>query len=421
MRFDGYYIMIDLIETPNLQQKSRILVQSKVTQWLFGKKNNTSDAMARMPMPKKRLWLFYTYAVLSWLYGYYVIYNLIVFMEPHLQPLGIEGLTTWFAALALTGWVVVPLWHFVKQLQLTREDLKPGGRWSRIAKVFGIPLLAFIGFCFVPIEKKIIRHSAVEVAEPEVVHPEIGGFIQEIFVKEGQQVTPGTLLAKLENRDLTERLAIAEQDVKRYELGITKALSTEKPEESRQLEALLQGAKAHLEKARQDVLQLELRAKTAGVVLTRDLEQKLGSFLRPPQDAFCEIAATNPMRIKIPLNEKQVRDVRDGNPVILIADADPNRKLTGHVTGEPLEMDTHNFPLAFSKERGGDVPTFHDPQTGREKLLEHTYAATVEVENPDGFLRYGMTMRAKIATGKKPYGKIVIQWITDSISLDYRF
>jgi hypothetical protein len=36
MRFDGYYIMIDLIETPNLQQKSRALIQHKVTQWLFG-------------------------------------------------------------------------------------------------------------------------------------------------------------------------------------------------------------------------------------------------------------------------------------------------------------------------------------------------------------------------------------------------
>ena len=68
MRFDGYYIMIDLIETPNLQQKSRALVQHKVTQWLFGS-SNKGDLLARMPLPKKRLGLFYSYAILSWLYG----------------------------------------------------------------------------------------------------------------------------------------------------------------------------------------------------------------------------------------------------------------------------------------------------------------------------------------------------------------
>jgi hypothetical protein len=104
-----------------------------------------------------------------------------------------------------------------------------------------------------------------------------------------------------------------------------------------------------------------------------------------------------------------------------MADAYPGQRFEGRVAADPVEMDSHNFPLAFSKERGGDVPTFHDAANGHEKLLEHTYAVTVEVQNPDNRLRYGMTMRAKIATGKRPYGKIALQWITDLISLDYRF
>ncbi len=420
MRFDGYYIMIDAIETPNLQQKSRALVQNKITRWLFGK-GTKDEALSRMPLPKKRLALFYTYAVLSWLYGYWVIYQLIVFMEPHLQPLGLEGLTDWFAFLALTGWVVVPLWHFVQQLHFTRDDLKPGGRGPRMAKVFGIPLAAFLVFCFVPVQNEITRHSAVELAEPEIVHPETPGFIKEVAVKEGQIVQPGTLLGRLENRELTERLVAAEQEAKRYELAVNASIGLGKSDDLRQLQPLLDGAKAVLEKIRHDVQQLDVRAKTGGVILTRDMDQRVGHFLRPPQDAFCELATLNPMRIKVPLSEREVRFVHAGNPVKLMADAYPGRKFQGHVAEEPVEMDSHNFPLAFSKERGGDVPTFHDPATGRDKLLEHTYTVTVEVQNPDNCLRYGMTMRAKIATGKRPFGKIVLQWITDLISLDYRF
>jgi putative peptide zinc metalloprotease protein len=420
MRFDGYYIMIDLIETPNLQQKSRALVQNKVTQWLFGK-GSKAELLNRMPMPKKRLALFYTYAVLSWLYGYYVIYKLIVWMRPHLEPLGIEGLTDWFAFLALTGWVVVPLWHFVQQLQLTREDLKPGGRWRRIGRVIGIPLLIFIGFCFKPVDRVVTRHGAVELADPEIVHPDTAGFVTEVLIKEGDVVKPGDLVARLSNRELTERLGVAEADVQRFTLAVNASLGLGRTDDLRQYSALLDGAKTVREKAAQDVKELELHAKTGGVVLTRDLDQKVGHLLRPPQDAFCELGSLNPMLIRVPLNEHQVRYVHSGDPVTLIASAYPDIRFHGKIADEPMEMDPHNFPLGFSKERGGDVPTFHDPATGREKLLEHTYAVKVEVENPNGLLRYGMTMRARINTGKERYGKILLQNLVDWISLDYRF
>ena len=419
MRFDGYYIMIDAIETPNLQQKSRALVQNKVTSLLFGS-SSKGDMLSRMPMPKKRLWLFYSYAVLSWIYGYYVIYKLIAFMEPHLQPLGLEGLSDWFAFLALTGWVVVPLWHFVQQLHLTKEDTKSGGRWWRIAKVFGIPLLAFGAYCFVPVTTEVLRHSAVEVANPEIIRPETIGFIKRVFVKEGDRVEAGQIIAELENRDLHQELAQQEIALQDYELRIRAALGVERPGEMKQIEALRDGAKARLEKARRDVEQLTLRAKTAGVVLNRDLASRVGQLLRPPNDTFCELAQLDPMQIKIPLNEQEVREVRAGHRVTLLADSFPGRKFEGVVKSDPTQLDEHNFPLAFSKQRGGDVPTVPDG-TGREKLLEHTYVVTVEVQNPDNLLRYGMTTRAKIETGKRPFGKIVLQWMVDLISLDYRF
>ena len=419
MRFDGYYIMIDAIETPNLQQKSRALVQTKITSMLFGGTSKV-DLMARMPMPKKRLWLFYTYAVLSWLYGYYVIYSLILFMEPHLQPLGLEGLSDWFAFLALTGWVVVPLWHFVQQLNLNKEDLKPGGRWRRIALVFGIPLIAFSAYCFVPVSTEVKRYSAVEVANPQVVRPEAVGFIKSVLVKEGDHVEPGQVLAELENRDLRQELATAEITVQDYELRVRAALGVERADEMKQFEAMRDGAKTRLEKARRDVAQLTLRSKISGVILNRDLDAKVGQLLRPPNDSFCEIAPQNPMQIKIPLSEQEVREVAPGQRVTLLADAFPSRKFEGVVRGQPTQLDEHNFPIAFSKERGGDVPTVPDG-TGREKLLEHTYVVTVEVQNPGNLLRYGMTARAKIETGRRPFGKIALQWMVDLISLDYRF
>src|SRR5215212_1508005 len=163
MRFDGYYIMTDLIEVPNLQGKSRALIQHQFTRLLFGA-SAKEGALARLPLPKKRFWLFYTYAILSWVYGYWVIYKLIVFMKPHLAPLGLEGLSNWFAALALTSWVLLPIVGFFKGMELTRNDWKPHGRLRKLSVIGAVAIGIFGAACFLPVELKIKRVSAVELA-----------------------------------------------------------------------------------------------------------------------------------------------------------------------------------------------------------------------------------------------------------------
>ncbi len=418
MRFDGYYIMTDLIEVPNLQGKSRALIQHKINQLLFGS-SNKAGVLSRLPLPRKRLWLFYTYAVLSWLYGYWVIYKLIVFMKPHLEPLGLEGLSDWFAWLAGIGWVGVPLLHFVQQLKLTHEDLKPGGRWRRIGLVFGIPIAAFLIFCFVPVELEIKRVCAIELAEPEQVRPEVPGFIEEVFVKEGDRVVAGQPLARLENRELRGKLVTTDQRLRSTEAQLQRALGLDKPAEEQQLENLRKRYAAEAASARRDVEMLDVRAEHAGIILTRDLHLKAGHLLKTG-DLFCELTPLDPIRIKIPLNEKQVRYIAPGERVEFKANAYPGRTFDGAIVAAPLVPITKNMPAAFSAKRSGDVSTYMDRE-GHEVPVERVFAAQIDVRNPDGQLRQGMTGRAVIHAGKRPYGMMVLQTLLDLVSLDYRF
>ncbi|HYR58428.1 MAG TPA: efflux RND transporter periplasmic adaptor subunit [Chthoniobacteraceae bacterium] len=418
MRFDGYYIMTDLIEVPNLQGKSRALIQHQVNRLIFGSSNKES-VLSRLPLPRKRFWLFYTYAVLSWLYGYWVIYKLIIFMKPHLQPLGLEELSDWFAWLAGIGWVVVPLAHFVQQLQLTREDMKPGGRWRRIGIVFGLPLAAFLAFCFAPVELKIKRVCAIEIAEPEEVRPEVTGFVQEVFVKEGDRVTGGQLLARLENRELRQKLVVSEQRLHSTEGQLQRALGLDKPAEQQQLENLRKRYTADSDESRHDVTQLEIRAAHDGLILTRDLRLKVGHLLKSGE-LFCELTPLDPMRIKIPLNEKQVRYIAPGERVEFKANAYPNLTFQGSIVAAPLVPITKNMPAAFSAKRSGDVSTFIDRE-GHEVPVERVFAAQIDVQNSNALLRPGMTGRAHIHAGRRPFGKMVLQSLLDLVSLDYRF
>ena len=418
MRFDGYYIMTDLIEVPNLQGKSRALIQHQINKLLFGA-SNKEGALSRLPLPKKRFWLFYTYAVLSWLYGYYVIYKLAIFMAPHLQPFGLEGLANWFSALALTSWVVMPLIAFFKSLDLKREDWKPHGRLRRLMLICAVAFGIFGAACFVPVELTIKRAGAVQLAEPDEVRTEVAGFIEEIFVKEGDKVTAGQPVARLRNRDASQMLVSAEGRARMAEAEVQRAVGLDKPAELKGAQSVRAAIDARLKDARRDVENLTLRAKIGGTVLTRDLEKKIGVPLKT-NEVLCEIASLDPMRIKVALSEKQVRYVTKGQRVEMKTEAYPGKTIRGTIADEPIMFFAGELPKAFSAHRLGDVPTYTDAH-GREIAIERTFEAVVEVDNHEGLLRPGMTGRGKIYAGKRPWGQLVLQSLLDLVSLDYRF
>jgi len=418
MRFDGYYIMTDWIEVPNLSTKSRSFIGYQVKRLIFG--SDYEDAsMARLPLPKRRFGLFYFYAVASYLYGYFVIYKLARYMGPHLAPFGLQRFATYFSASALTAWVVMPFWSFMKSLQLTREDWRPGGRLRRLGIVGGSALAIFAICCFLPCELVIKRNVAVELASPEAIRPDVEGFIAQIYVKEGDKVAPGAALARLTNRDVEQDLVQAQSQVAVAQANVQRAIAADEPGELREAQAIEGRVQKSLADAQQNVDHLILRTKLGGTVLTHDLQLELYRRIHL-NEVFCEVAPLDSMRIVVPLNEQQVRWVRKGQAVEIKSYAYPGTDIHGVIASDPVLLVGEDMPAAFSARRLGDVPTAFDRQ-GKEIPLERTFEAEVQVDNRAGLLRQGMTGRAKIDAGRYPWGRLVLQSLLDLVSLDYRF
>ena len=418
MRFDGYYIMTDWIEVPNLSTKSRSFIGYQVKRLIFGR-DYQDASMARLPLPRRRFGLFYFYAVASYIYGYFVIYKLARFMGPHLAPFGLQKYATWFSVSALTAWVVMPFWSFMKSLQLTREDWRPGGRLRRLGIVGGSALAVFAICCFVPVELVIKRNVAVELAAPETIRPDIEGFIDQIFVKEGDKVPPGAALAQLSNRNVEQDLVQAKAQLAVADANIQRAIAQDQPAEAREAQSIEARMRKRLADAQQNVDHLTLRSALGGTVLTHDLQLQLYKRLHL-NEVFCEVAPLDSMRIVIPLNEKQVRWVRKGQPVEITTYAYPGVTLHGTIVADPVILIGEDMPAAFSIRRHGDVPTAFD-RPGKEIPLERTFEAEIQVDNRGGLLRQGMTGRARIEAGRYPWGRLVLQSFLDLVSLDYRF
>jgi putative peptide zinc metalloprotease protein len=418
MRFDGYYILTDLIEIPNLQGKSRALVGNQFKSLLFG--GNADDpVLSRMPLPKKRFWLFYIYAVLSWLYGYYVIYKLTWFMSDRLAKYDLRTLGRFLSISALIAWVIMPFWAFSKGLQLKREDWKPHGRLRRLSLFGGVALVAFTVMCFMPVDLAIKRSGAVELAEPEVVRAETPGFIDAVYVKEGDKVVPGQKIARLANREAGQMNESSIERLKMAKATVQRAIGLDRPSEIRQAESTQVDYQRRQEQTQRDVDNLLLKAKTSGTVLSRDLDKLPGRFLRSGE-VFCEIGSLDPMQIKMAVNEKQVRYLKKGQRVDLKVDAYPWKTIHGTIAEVHPMLFAKDLPPALSARRSGDVPTGMDAH-GQEIPLERTFEARIDVDNSEGLLRPGMAGHGVIHTGRHLWGQLVLQSILDLISLDFRF
>ena len=94
LRYDGYYILSDFLEIPNLRQKSSEYALGLIKRHVFRVK-----LQHPLPPPLQRFWLF-TYAILSSIYRAFVglvILLIVAYEIPVIGPLmAISGILTWF-------------------------------------------------------------------------------------------------------------------------------------------------------------------------------------------------------------------------------------------------------------------------------------------------------------------------------------
>lgn len=116
-------------------------------------------------------------------------------------------------------------------------------------------------------EKEVIRISGnIEVVDADISF-KIGGWVEERLVDEGEMVEKGQVIARLENRDLKQEVAIRKAEVNEAKANLAELLAGSRPEEIRE-------ARAKLEKAQSDLDELLAGSRPEEVAAARaEVEQ----------------------------------------------------------------------------------------------------------------------------------------------------
>src|SRR4030095_6602025 len=103
LRYDGYYVLADWLETPNLQQQATSTVQRGLA-WLFAGVTLEPPRLLAEPGPV----LLWTYAITSLIYRGVVIVGIVWFVDAVLRPLGLGTVTFLIGAVVLVSLAVGP-------------------------------------------------------------------------------------------------------------------------------------------------------------------------------------------------------------------------------------------------------------------------------------------------------------------------
>ena len=114
MRFDGYYILADLLEIPSLRQKSAAVIQRKLGAWLLGLRERPDPFL-----PARRRWMFAVYCMVSSIYMWLVTLSIFWFFYRVLEPYGLKIVGQVLGLAMIVSLIVSPL------VRLTRFVLQP--------------------------------------------------------------------------------------------------------------------------------------------------------------------------------------------------------------------------------------------------------------------------------------------------------
>ena len=412
MRLDGYYMMSDFLEIPNLRQKADKLLREWLSHACLGIEPRHDPFM-----PQSNIGWFIIYAIASKLYSWFVLFGILMFLYTVLKPYGLQSIGQSFAVFSVVGIISGMVMNTYQVLAAPREQ--PIKKW-RVAMTVIIlgAVIAWLGQYQIPfiqwapyvIEPRDVRHVYVKVP----------GELVQLNVKPGDAVEEGQVLAVLADPHL---------DDKKRELTLQQQVREISLKNSRQLgdragimlaDESLRSIKEQLTELEERMSNLTIRAPISGKVVEpqrermpklKETKTHLISWTGTPLEArnagaflnertkLLSIAPADTMEAILYLDQADRHDVYVGLDVGLKFDHLPDKVYRGKIWRIATAHSDY-APETMATKHGGLLATTSDRE-GREQLQESTYQVTILLDEDPELMRTNLRGNARFMAVKR--------------------
>jgi multidrug efflux pump subunit AcrA (membrane-fusion protein) len=239
IKLDGYYLLSDWLEIPNLQQRAGDYVKGRLRWLLWG---------AARPAPEPRGRLLLAYGLVSWLYSAAILALMYVALVRTVGPRGgILGL----AGIGLLGFVTARgLFHGVSAGEVSNMIRLRHQRTAGWALLLGaVPAGLFLA----PWQDRAGGSVQLRPASRCELRAAVAGFVQAVLFDEGDRVAPRAIVVRLEVPDLASRLAQKQAEVREARARLQLLENGPRYEELAELRSRADRARAWRDLAEQDL------------------------------------------------------------------------------------------------------------------------------------------------------------------------
>ncbi|MCL6329642.1 HlyD family efflux transporter periplasmic adaptor subunit [Pectobacterium carotovorum subsp. carotovorum] len=395
MRFDGYFLLSDGLQMPNLQNRGFAIGRWQMREWLFG----LGDAPPEhFPRWLQRTLVGYAFAV--WIYRFFLFTGIAILV----YHMTFKLLGMLLFAIEIGYFVVMPVVNEVREWSKRRKDYRMNRNMTTTLVVSAVVLLLLM----IPWQRGVYAPALLRAEQQSSLYMPVPAMIQRIDVKVGQPVKAGQTLFTLSSDALAHEQKQLERQIATLNWQSTfQVFNKEAAGEHQRVKQEHEAALQRLQVLQRQSEQLTVRAPIDGVVADMTTPLEAGEWLGQGEWLAVVTKPTGGL-VEAFVSEKDWQRLRTGAKGTFYLQ-DVSRSSLPLTIVEIASTATRDLNAApeLASIYGGDIATLSDAQ---RKLHPEQAVYRVLLSLPDDYRAQPQALRGTVVMDGEAQSLLIRGW-----------
>ena len=361
LRFDGYYVLADALEIPNLGTRANKYLGYLVQRYVLSVRDAESPAESR----GEALW-FVIYGIAAFIYRLFILFVIILYIGGKFFTVGV--------ALAIWATVTQALIPMGKTMSFLFTNPKLRSNRKRSIGVATIVIVGILAALFVlPAPLWTLVEGVTWPSEKSQVRAAADGFIVELLVPDRSRVQQGQDIIVTRDPFAQTRVKKLEAQEKQLKIQLDAAKTVDRVEAGIIREELLAATK-DLERARERQTALVIRSPRDGVFVAPQSQDLTERFVPQGELIAFVIDPIDQVTVRAAVSQDDIGLVREGVRKVDVMAAGWQAQSFQAEMPREVHGGTHQLPTAALGTGGGGLfavaPSDADGRTTLERVFE---------------------------------------------------
>ncbi|MFJ5318130.1 HlyD family efflux transporter periplasmic adaptor subunit [Pectobacterium versatile] len=395
MRFDGYFLLSDGLQMPNLQNRGFAIGRWQMREWLFG----LGDAPPEhFPRWLQRTLVGYAFAV--WIYRFFLFTGIAILV----YHMTFKLLGMLLFAIEIGYFVVMPVVNEVREWSKRRKDYRMNRNMTTTLTVSAVVLLLLM----IPWQRGVYAPALLRAEQQSSLYMPVPAMIQRIDVQVGQPVHAGQTLFTLSSDALAHERQQLERQIATLSWQSTfQVFNKEAAGDHQRVKQEHEAALQKLQVLQRQSEQLTVRAPIDGVVADMATPLETGEWLGQGEWLAVVTKPTGGL-VEAFVSEKDWQRLRTGAKGTFYLQ-DVSRSSLPLTIVEIASTATRDLNAApeLASIYGGDIATLSDAQ---RKLHPEQAVYRVLLSLPDDYRAQPQVLRGTVVMDGEAQSLLIRGW-----------